>query len=65
MPKLKAIPMHLLRGVAPGTWVAISEDQEAVIATGESVEEILAKAKKEGVENPFIFRIPDLIPFYL
>jgi hypothetical protein len=45
--------------VAPGTWVAISEDQDSVVATGESVQEILDKARNKGVEHPFIFRIPD------
>ena len=49
----------LLVGIAPGTWVAISEEHDSVISTGESLEAILGAAREKGVDHPFIFRVPD------
>ena len=49
---------ELLKGIAPGQWVAISADQKRVAGAGSTLQEALAKAKESGDQNPFIIRIP-------
>jgi hypothetical protein len=39
MPEVKVLNEKLLAGLPPGTWVAISEDQERVVGTGTTIEE--------------------------
>jgi urocanate hydratase len=59
MPAVKSYNEELLVGIAPGTWVAISADQERVVATGATIEEAIQKAKEAGVKKqPFIIRVP-------
>ncbi len=41
-----------------GKWIALSEDQKRVIASGASLEEALAKAKKKGTKNPIMSKVP-------
>jgi len=56
---IKMFDERILRGIPPGTWVAISQSQEHVVATGGSLEEILLQARKKGEELPFVIRIPE------
>jgi Family of unknown function (DUF5678) len=59
MPAVKTFNEVLLAGIAPGTWVAISPDQERVVATGATIEEAVRKAKDSGEKKqPFIIRVP-------
>lgn len=37
-------------------WLALSSDNRHLIATGKTLKEVLKKAKKEGVENPSVFK---------
>ncbi len=55
----KIFDERILRGIAPGTWVAISHDQEFVAGTGKTIEEALAEARAKGEELPFVLRIPE------
>jgi hypothetical protein len=58
MPELKALNGKLLASLPPGTWVAISEDQERVVGTGATIDEALQKAKEKGGSKPSIFGVP-------
>jgi hypothetical protein len=58
MTAVKTLDEKLLSGIAPGTWVAISNDQERVVGTGISIEEALQRAKENGNAKPFIIRVP-------
>ncbi|MGB8673916.1 MAG: DUF5678 domain-containing protein [Candidatus Acidiferrales bacterium] len=59
MPAIKTFDEELLTGIAPGTWVAISPDQERVVATGSTIEEAIQGAKEAGEKKrPFIIRVP-------
>jgi len=59
MPAVKTFDEELLAGIAPGTWVAISPDQERVVGTGATIEEAIQKAKDSGEKKqPFIIRVP-------
>jgi len=58
MPVVKVLNDKLLAGLPPGTWVAISEDQERVVGTGATIEEALRQAKETGEKNPSIIGVP-------
>jgi hypothetical protein len=58
MSAMKTLDEELLSGLAPGTWAAISSDQESVIATGQTMEEALKAAQEHGENEPFILRVP-------
>jgi hypothetical protein len=59
MPAVKTLNEDLLVGIAPGTWVAISQDQERVVGTGSTIGEALQNAKGAGEKKqPFIIRVP-------
>jgi hypothetical protein len=58
MTSLKTLDEQLLNGLAPGTWAAISSDQEKVVGTGQTVEQALEAAKVSGEEKPFLVRVP-------
>lgn len=48
----------VLKGAPAGEWIALTSNKEKMIAYGKTVEEVLAKAKELGVENPFLLRMP-------
>jgi Family of unknown function (DUF5678) len=59
MPAVKTFDEALLAGIAPGTWVAISSDQERVVGTGATIGEAIQEAKDSGEKKqPFIIRVP-------
>ena len=59
MPAVKTFREELLAGIAPGTWVAISPDQERIVGVGATIKEAIRKAKDAGEKKqPFILRVP-------
>lgn len=58
MTPVKTLDPALLAGIAPGTWVAISNDQETVVGKGQTIDEALQGAKANGEKRPFIMRVP-------
>jgi hypothetical protein len=42
-----------------GQWVALAEDEETVIGSGDSAKQALDEAKSSGIENPVLTRVPD------
>lgn len=58
MSAIKTLDEELLSGLAPGTWAAISSDQEAIVGTGQTVEEAVQAAHDNGEDAPFLVRVP-------
>ena len=58
MPAIETLNEDLLKGIAPGTWVAISRDQKRVAGTGETIDEAVKQAQQIGEKTPFIIRVP-------
>ena len=58
MSPMKTLDEDLLSGLVPGSWAAISSDQDRLVATGRTVEEVLEEARKQGETHPFIVRVP-------
>jgi Family of unknown function (DUF5678) len=55
---IQTLNEELLKGIARGTWVAISRDQKRVVGTGETIDEALRHSLQNGEETPFIIRVP-------
>jgi hypothetical protein len=49
----------LLAGIPKGAWVALSSDQERVVAYAAELQEALQKAKSAGEGDPIVLRIPE------
>jgi hypothetical protein len=49
----------LLADVPHGAWVAISRDEERVVAYDAEFSEALRKAKQNGENDPIMMRVPD------
>lgn len=50
----------LLADVPKSAWVALSKDQDRVIAYAAELEEVLRKAKEAGESDPIITRVPEV-----
>jgi hypothetical protein len=48
-----------LREAQPGSWVAFSQDESKVVASGKTYDEAVAEAEKAGELDPVITRVPD------
>lgn len=49
----------LLASVPKGAWVALSNDEDRVIAYAAELQEVLRKAKEAGESDPIITRVPE------
>ena len=49
----------LLSGVPRGAWVALSRDEDRVIAFASELQETLKKAKEAGENDPVVIRVPE------
>lgn len=49
----------LLSGIPKGAWVALSRDEDRVIAFASELQEVLEKAKKAGENDPVVIRVPE------
>ena len=49
----------LLKGIPSGAWVAISEENDSVLAFGPDAQRVMQDAKDMGESNPLIVRVPD------
>jgi len=58
MPTVKDLS-KLLAGIPKGSWVALSNDEERVIATAATLEQVLAEANKAGENRPVVIRVPE------
>jgi hypothetical protein len=49
----------LLVGIPKGAWVALSKDEEHVLAYAAELLDVLKKANESGEKDPIIIRIPE------
>jgi hypothetical protein len=50
---------ELLKGFLPGTWVAISEEQNRALAHGADLQIVFDEAQRKGEKQPLMVRVPD------
>ena len=48
-----------LRNAPLNSWIALSDDESRVVATGKSYEEVAAELDRLGDENSVILKTPD------
>jgi hypothetical protein len=48
-----------LREAGSGTWLAFSEDESRVVATGATYDEVVQAAENAGENEPVITRVPN------
>jgi hypothetical protein len=49
----------LLEGVPKGAWVALSRDEEKVVAYAAELQEVIQKANEAGESDPVVLRVPE------
>jgi len=40
------------------SWIALSEDETAIVATGSTYEEVVLNCEKAGVSDPLLIKTP-------
>ena len=65
MPAVKDLA-KILAGVPRGSWVALSKEEDRLIAYAATLEQVLKKAKEAGEEHPVVIRVPESeVPAFL
>ena len=49
---------ELLTGAARNTWLTFNEDETKIVGKGETLEEAVAEARKNGVDDPIVIWSP-------
>ena len=49
----------LLADIPKGAWVAISQDEERLVAYGADLSDVLKKANEAGEQDPIVTRVPE------
>ena len=55
---MPAVDMVKIEKRYAGQWVALSDDRNKVIASGPTLKEALANARKKGSKDPILSKIP-------
>lgn len=58
MPATTSPRVEVLRTAPLDTWIALSEDEGKIVATGASYKEVVANSEKAGVSDPLILKTP-------
>ena len=55
----KTVDLSVILANAPrNCWLALNEAQSAIVGRGETLEEAIAEARKNGVEDPIVLWAP-------
>jgi hypothetical protein len=56
--------LELLRSAPHDSWIALSEDETEIVATGATYEEVVEKSERVGVSDPLLIKTPKVwMPF--
>jgi len=58
LPNHVTARLEALRSAPLNAWVALSEDESRIVATGASYAEVVAKSENAGVTDPVIVKTP-------
>ncbi len=50
--------LELLRLAPVDSWIALSEDETAIVASGATYEEAVANSERAGVSDPLLIKTP-------
>ncbi len=51
--------LELLRSAPLNSWIALSEDETKIVATGATYSEVVERSEKAGVPDPLIIKTPE------
>jgi hypothetical protein len=54
-----AARLEALRLAPLGSWIALSEDESRIVATGATYSEVVENSERAGVSDPIIVRTPE------
>lgn len=55
---MKAIDWTKIYKKYKGKWVALKDDEQTVVASGETLKEVMGKSQKKGISHPMVTQIP-------
>ena len=55
---MKIVDLSKILTKYKSSWIALSADNKSLITTGKTLEEVLQKAKKKGIDNPSVLKAP-------
>lgn len=56
--KAEDIRLELLRTAPLDSWIALSEDETKIVATGSTYEEVVRNSESAGVSDPLLIKTP-------
>lgn len=59
MSSRDAIRLELLRSAPLGSWVALSDDESRIVATGATYSEVAERSERAGEPDPLIIKTPE------
>jgi hypothetical protein len=59
MDERKQLFLSLLRAAGKNRWLAFNEDETAIVAESESIEEAIQRAHDAGVKDPILMWSPE------
>jgi hypothetical protein len=54
-----AVRLKLLRSAPLNSWVALSEDESRIVATGATCAEVVERCDRAGISNPLLLKTPE------
>lgn len=63
--KIMAIDLTKIYKEYRGFWVALKDNGKIVVAVARTAKAVLRKAKKKGVDQPILFKLPDKVVPYV
>lgn len=54
-----AVRLELLRSAPLDSWIALSEDESRIVATGATYSEVAERSEQAGVSDPLILKTPE------
>lgn len=51
--------LELLRTAPLNSWIALSEDESRIVATGATYSEVVERSESAGVSDPLILKTPE------
>lgn len=48
-----------------GLWVGLKDDEETVVASGKTIDEVMDKSQKKGYQTPILYKVPVKLTYFV
>ena len=62
---MKAIDWTHIHKKYKGLWVGLKDDEETVVASGNTINEVMEKANKKGYPQPILYKVPTKLTYFV